>query len=103
MTLGKSNVFLSKLIIWFLSVQVTNRSEKIFIFWYHRCFYFITKYYLHTTTSLGLDFPGRSASKESVCNVVHLGSIPGSRRSPGEGHGNPLQYSCLENTRDRGA
>ena len=31
------------------------------------------------------------------------GSIPGSRKSPGEGHGNPLQYSCLENAKDKGA
>ena len=36
-------------------------------------------------------------------NVGDLGSIPGLRRSPGEGNGNPLQYSCLENPRDRGA
>ena len=38
-----------------------------------------------------------SDSKESVCNVGDLGSIPGIGRSPGGGHGNPLQYSCLEN------
>ena len=36
-------------------------------------------------------------------NIRDLGSIPGSGRSPGEGHGNPLQYSCLENPMDRGA
>ena len=40
--------------------------------------------------------------KESACNAGDLGSIPGLRRSPGEGHGNPLQYSCLENPLDRG-
>ena len=45
---------------------------------------------------LGL-FPGGSEVKVSACNVGDLGSIPGSRRSPGEGDGNPLQYSCLEN------
>ena len=39
----------------------------------------------------------------SACNAGDLGSIPGSRRSPGEGNGNPLQYSCLENPMDRGA
>ena len=38
-----------------------------------------------------------SDGKESTCNAGHLVSIPGLRRSPGEGHGNPLQYSCLEN------
>ena len=44
-----------------------------------------------------------SNGKESACNVEDLGLIPGSGRSPGEGNGNPLQYSCLENPMDRGA
>ena len=48
-------------------------------------------------------FPGGSDGKESVCNVRDLGSIPGLGRSPGGGHGNRLQYSCLENSMDRGA
>ena len=48
-------------------------------------------------------FPGSSNGKESACNVGDLGSIPGLGRSPGEGNGNPLQYSCLENPMDRGA
>ena len=39
----------------------------------------------------------------SACNAGDLGSIPGSERSPGEGNGNPLQYSCLENPMDGGA
>ena len=43
------------------------------------------------------DFPGGSDGKESACNEGDLGSIPGLGRSPGGGHGNPLQYSCLEN------
>ena len=47
--------------------------------------------------------PGGSDVKESTCNVGDPGSIPGSERSPGEGTGNPLQYSCLENPMDRGA
>ena len=42
-------------------------------------------------------FPGGSAGKESACNAGDLGSILGLRRSPGGGHGNPLQDSCLEN------
>ena len=46
---------------------------------------------------------GSSESKESACNAGDLGSIPESGRSPGEGNGNPLQYSCLENSMDRGA
>ena len=44
-----------------------------------------------------LGFPGDSDSKESTCNEGDLGLIPGLGRSPGGGHGNPLQYSCLEN------
>ena len=42
-------------------------------------------------------FPGGSDGKESTCNAGDLGSIPGLGRSHGEGHNNPLQYSCLEN------
>ena len=49
------------------------------------------------------DFPGGSDGKASTYNVGDLGSIPGSGRSPGEGNGNPLQYSCLENPMDGGA
>ena len=44
-----------------------------------------------------LGFPDGSDSKESACSVGDLDSIPGSGRSPGGGHGNPLQYPCLEN------
>ena len=43
-----------------------------------------------------MGFPGGSDYKESTCSAGDLGSIPGLGRSPGEGHGNPLQYSCLE-------
>ena len=50
-----------------------------------------------------IGFPGGSDGKASACNVGDLGSIPGSGRSPGEGNGNPLQYSCLENPMDRRA
>ena len=48
-------------------------------------------------------FPHSSVGKESVCNAGDLGLIPGLGRSPEEGNGNPLQYSCLENPMDRGA
>jgi hypothetical protein len=48
-------------------------------------------------------FPGGSDGKESACNIGDLGSIPRLGRSPGEGNGNPLQYSCLENSMDRGS
>ena len=50
-----------------------------------------------------MDFPGGSDSKESACSVGDLGLIPESGRSPGEGNGNPLQNSCLENSMARGA
>ena len=49
-----------------------------------------------------MGFPSGSDGKESACNAGDLGSIPGSGRSPGVGNGNPLQYSCLENSTDRG-
>ena len=47
----------------------------------------------------GLGFPGGSDGEVSACNMGDPGSIPGSGRSPEEGNGNPLQYSCLENPR----
>ena len=63
--------------------------------------------YWNTETSYYLifikDFPGGSDGKASACNVGDLGSIPGLGRSLGEGNGNPLQYSHLENPMDGGA
>ena len=50
-----------------------------------------------------LGFPGSSDSKAFACNVGDLGLIPQLGRSPGEGNGDPLQYSCLENSMDGGA
>ena len=64
---------------------------------------------VQTTTQLALishaskNFPGGSGSKASAYNVGDPSSIPGLGRSPGEGNGNPLQYSCLENPMDGGA
>ena len=52
------------------------------------------------SSDLSEGFPYGSAGKESTCNVGDLGSIPGLGRSPGEGKGYPLQYSCLENLMD---
>ena len=48
-----------------------------------------------------LSFPGSSDGKESACNAGDPGSTPRSRRCPGEGNSNPLQYSCMENSMDR--
>ena len=61
------------------------------------------KLWLNNSLNLFMSFPHSSVSKESACSAGDLGSIPGSGRSPGEGTGNPLQYSCLENPLDRGA
>ena len=54
-------------------------------------------------TPVFLVFPGGSDGKEFACNEGDLYSIPGLGRYPGEGNGNPPQYSCLENSMDRGA
>ena len=50
-----------------------------------------------------MGFPGGSVVKNSPANIGDVGSIPGSGRSPGVGNGNPLQYSCLQNFKIRGA
>ena len=50
-----------------------------------------------------MGFPGGSDDKEFACDAGDTGSVPGLGRSPGEGNGNTLQYSCLENSMDRGA
>ena len=57
---------------------------------------------LFSASSPTLGFPRSSNGKESACHAGYPGLIPGSGRSPGEGNGNPLQYSCLENPMDRG-
>ena len=49
-----------------------------------------------------MGFPGGLGGKDSSCNAGDLGLIPGSGRSLGAGHDNPLQYSCLENPMERG-
>ena len=49
-----------------------------------------------------MGFPGGLDGKEFACNAGDLGSVPGLGRSPGEGNGNPSQYSCLENPMGRG-
>ena len=65
--------------------------------------YVYTHTHTHTYTHTYMGFPGGSDATESACNAGGLGSLSGSERSPGEGNGNPLQYSCLENSMDRGA
>ena len=58
---------------------------------------------IHFFIQVKLGFPGGSDGKESACNAGDLGLIPGLVSAPGEGNGNPLQYSCLENSINRGA
>ena len=59
--------------------------------------------FFHLWVGIWVGFAGGSEVKASACNVGDPGSIPGSGRSPGEGNGNPLQYSCLKNPMIRGA
>ena len=58
---------------------------------------------MHLSIAKMKGFHGGSDGKEFVCNAGDPNSIPGWGRSPGEGHGYPLQYSCLENSMDRRA
>ena len=74
---------------------------KYFIF-LSMIFHFLQDFYFKAKLLFSEDFPGGSDGKESTCNAEDPGVILGSGRSPGEGHGNPLQYSCLENSMDRG-
>ena len=63
----------------------------------------VIRFILLGLSMLIMGFPGGSDCKVYACNVGDLGSIPGLGRSPGEGNGNPLQHSCLENPMDGGA
>ena len=74
-------------------MKLLNPKEKLYLYIFHVC--------ISVYTDMG--FPGGSAGKESVCNAGDLGSIPGLGRSPVDGNGNPLQYSCLGNPVDREA
>ena len=62
-----------------------------------------TQFFYYLVPPIAGGFPGGSEGKESSCNSGDLGWIPGLKRSPGEGNGNPLQYSYLENPMDGGA
>ena len=67
------------------------------------CMFNKIKYLIIVYGRVNGGLPDGSDGKEYACYVGDLGLIPGSRRSPGEGNGNPLQCSCLENSMDRGA
>ena len=85
-------------IIWYYPFQICRVFSNV------PCFIFSLVVSLATKCiNIISGFPGGSGSKESACNAGDQGSISGLERSPGEGNGNPLQYSCLENSMDRGA
>ena len=75
----------------------------MYFFMLHHDFTYKLMFHLQSTTYLEFrvliypTFPGGSDGKESTCNAGDLGSVPGLGRSPGEGNGYSLQYSCLEN------
>ena len=89
------------MLCWF---QVYNKMSQLYIYIYLPFFrFFPRKSYYRVLNRVNLYYTGfldGSSGKESACSVGDLGSIPGLGRSPGEGDGNPLQYSGLENSID---
>ena len=85
--------YLQSLYIDIANIFVIEMVTKYSMVYIH-CFFFRALYCIFW------DFPGGSDSKASAYNMGDLGLIPGLGRSPGEGNGNPLQYSCLENSMD---
>ena len=83
------------------ALKTLNSSSPVFLIPVKRETTLIFGAWIDNLVAVSLGFPGGSDSKESTCNAGDLGSIPGSGRFPGEGNGNPLQYSCLENPLDR--
>ena len=99
---------LHSLVLWFLSSHLylflfclQKATEKLLENFYHLIIIFLVS--LRTSFWVWVGFPGGSEVKAFACNAGDLGLIPGSGRSSGEGNGNPLQYSCLENAMDGGA
>ena len=92
-----------------LSHQEIPGPVHVFFFFFHlsfghaACRILVPQPRIEPRPSAVRGFPGGSNGKESAFNAGDLSSIPGSGRFPGEGKGCPLQYSCLENSMDRGA
>jgi len=76
--------------------------ETLVGIWAEQDFMCILYTHTHTHTHILIGFPDGSNGNESVCNVRNPSAIPGLGISPGKGNGNSLQYSCLENSKDRG-
>ena len=84
--------------------RLLSPQEFMVLLWYIRDFIKVVwECWGILSSLLRFCFPGGSEVKVSACNMGDLSSIPGLGRSPGEGNGNPLQYSCLENPMDGGA
>ena len=83
----------------------SSSNPQFFFFFFFRIINFlpVLESFLSPSLSIYIDTYCGSVSKESACNEGDSGLIPASGRSPGEGNGNPLQHSCLENPMDRGA
>ena len=84
----------------YLGVQLVNLCRRP---WFHSWVRNIPWRRDRLPSPVFMGFPGGLDGKESTSNAGNLGSIPWLGRSPGGGHGNPLQYPCLENSMDRGA
>ena len=77
-------------------------NKAKYYFYLPKVFHVLDMKTLELLSPTELNFPGGSDGKASVYNAGDLGLIPGLGRSPAEGNGNPLQYSCLENPMDGG-
>ena len=84
-------------------LQYTNKTIDLPLFLEVRGQFLDCGEFVKLSFTCSGDFPGGSDSKVSAYNAEDPGSIPGLGRSPGEGNGNPLQCSCLENPMDGGA
>ena len=85
-----ANIIIRFKLMVYLELHISPRNLSVYV-------------YVCVCVCVWMGFPHGSDSKQSSCNAGDSGLIPGLGRSPGEGNGYPLQYSCLENSIDRGA
>ena len=97
------NIYMLKysliVILFYYSIRITTREYIIFVILY----YFVYMYLFGILYFLKMGIPSYLSQKRTCLQFRRPGFDPGSGRYPGEGNGNPLQYSCLENPMDRGA
>ena len=110
--MGKPRSFRDKKYVFFKATMIKNLMSAILLYCLTFLFFFLSMkiffiFFLQQCLDVSLNwllgFPGGSDDEESTCNAGDQGLLPGSGRSPGGRHSNPLQYSCLENPMDRGA